>query len=139
MNDSVNRIMTPIPFFVGPMATIEEVREMMIERDVRHIPVVNDGELIGIISDRDLGRILLSRTEEFDNDELEARLEQPVSRFMSGDVLSVDTESDIAEVIELLLESKVGALPVLDAENGKLKGMVSYIDVLKAAQPLFGA
>jgi len=137
MNNLVNRIMTASPYYLGPTATLREVRDLMNEHEVRHVPIVDGGELIGIVSDRDLGRILLLTADEFDSDEFERRLDQPVVKHMSGDVLWVDTEAEIAEVIDVLLESKVGALPVVDAENGKLKGMVSYMDVLKAAQTLF--
>jgi acetoin utilization protein AcuB len=49
---------------------------------------------------------------------------------MSADVLTVGLETDVDEVIDLLTENRVGAVPVVDSD-GKLAGMVSYVDVLR--------
>ena len=49
---------------------------------------------------------------------------------MTADVLSVDVETDVTEIIELMLEHKIGALPVTDGDGG-LVGIVSYMDVLR--------
>lgn len=55
-----------------------------------------------------------------------------VSDFRTASPVTVELESEIDEVIELLLEHRVGALPVVDAE-GTLAGIISYVDVSKAA------
>ncbi|MBX7137699.1 MAG: CBS domain-containing protein [Oligoflexia bacterium] len=136
MVKSVHEIMSLNPVSVGPTATLREVRDKMAEFEVRHIPVVDENELIGIISDRDLGRILLAPLES-EEEALEKRLDQPVSRHMSSDVISIDTESEIGDAIDLMVEYKVGAIPVVDGENGRLRGIVSYIDVLRASRELF--
>ena len=57
-------------------------------------------------------------------------LDSSVASFMSSDVLSVDTEADGAEIVELMLDNKIGAVPVT-GENGELVGIVSYVDVLR--------
>jgi acetoin utilization protein AcuB len=49
---------------------------------------------------------------------------------MSGDVLSVDTQADATEVIELMLDNRIGAVPVT-GEDGILLGIVSYVDILR--------
>jgi CBS domain-containing protein len=54
---------------------------------------------------------------------------------MTGDPITVDEETELTEVIDLMIEHKVGALPVV-AED-KLVGIVSYVDVLKAARAGF--
>ena len=58
--------------------------------------------------------------------------DRKVADFMSSGPLTVEAETDIDEVIELLLEHRVGAVPVVSSE-GTLVGIVSYVDVLKAA------
>ena len=49
---------------------------------------------------------------------------------MTGSVLSVDSEAPLTDAVELMLEHKIGAVPVVDAD-GKLVGIVSYMDVLR--------
>ena len=53
---------------------------------------------------------------------------------MQGDVLSVDEDTDVAEVIDTLIDQRIGALPVVDAHSGRLCGIVSYVDILKVAR-----
>jgi CBS domain-containing protein len=128
----VNELMTPRPASIQGEAPIREALDIMLELDVRHLPVVNDdNEVIGMISDRDL-RTMFQPAEG--PPELVAwanrRLAQPVSSLMSGDVLQVQSDDDAQDAIDLMLEHRVGALPVTSAE-GRLVGIVSYIDVLR--------
>ena len=51
---------------------------------------------------------------------------------MSADVVKVYPETDLGEVIDRMLDEKVGAVPVVDADTGDLLGIVSYVDVLRA-------
>lgn len=50
----ISTIMTPDPVCVGPDQTLDEITHLMEERHVRHVPVVEDGELLGVVSNRDL-------------------------------------------------------------------------------------
>lgn len=59
-------------------------------------------------------------------------LGEPVAEIMSSNVTSIDPEAEVEEIIDLMLENKVGALPVLDDHSGELVGIVSYVDVLRA-------
>ena len=94
---------------------------------------VADGDVVGMISDRDLKRVAPTTVQDFEQVEgAQARLGQSVASLMSGDVLSVGPTTDIGEVIDLMLEEKVGAIPVLDDETGDLVGIVSYVDILRA-------
>ena len=134
----VDEIMTPNPEFLEVSSTIREAVEKLIEMDVRHLPVVEDGQLVGIISDRDLRSSALPfSTEVLDPEKTRRQMERKVSEIMRGDVISVDPDTDVAEVIDLMVESRAGAIPVVDAHSGRLKGIVSYIDVLRAARSFF--
>ena len=131
MGDAIHTIMSLNPIYLEATATVREAMEKMYEFDIRHLPIVENQQLIGIVSSRDLDRLLLTPYDAESTDKLEARLDVPVSQVMSGDVLTVDTEADVIEAIDLMLETKVGALPVVDADDGRLRGIVSYVDVLR--------
>ena len=125
-------LMTPNPVSVAPEATIQEVMDLMLDKDIRHVPVVSGGELVGVISDRDLRQISWTAVVEGGAQ----RLTVPVSGLMSGDPISVDAEADATDVVDIMIEQKVGAVPVVDETENRLVGIVSYMDVLKHARDL---
>jgi CBS domain-containing protein len=126
-------IMTKNPISVSPDATLKAVLEIMLDQEIRHVPVVERGALRGVLSDRDVRRFQIDALRG-DGTESSRRLRLPVSELMTGDVLSVGPESDVGEIIDLLLENRIGAIPVVDDADGKLLGIVSYIDVLRVAR-----
>lgn len=125
-------IMTANPYSTGPQNTIHEVLWTMTDTGIRHVPVLQDGELIGILSDRDLRQFSLSMLDAPES--AREKLERAVVDFMSSDVVSVNAETPLSELIDLLLENRMGALPVLDAVSGDLLGIVSYVDVLRGVR-----
>ena len=115
-------IMTSDVTAIRETTPVRSAVKALAELDVRHLPVINGAhEVVGILSDRDLTPLAGDAQ----------RLREPVSRLMSADVLTVGLETDVDEVIELLTEHRVGALPVVNAD-GTLAGVVSYVDVLRA-------
>lgn len=134
----VSEIMTPNPESADVTESIRSVLMKLIELDVRHIPIVEEGELVGMISDRDLRTYLLPSVSELETaNNADARFDRPISSVMQGDVLSVNLETEVGEVIDLMIDQRIGALPVIDAINGTLMGIVSYIDVLRISRELF--
>jgi acetoin utilization protein AcuB len=134
----VEEIMTKDPTTVDAAAAIKDVISVLFELDVRHLPVVDGKTLVGIVSDRDVRAFLAPTTVELENpEEIAQRLRLPIGSVMSSDVLSVDPEMDVAELVDLMLDHKVGAIPVVDPESDELVGIVSYVDVLRAAQDKF--
>jgi len=130
----VGEIMTAEPIFATTEMSVEEVIEVLYENDIRHLPIVDeDGDLVGIISDRDLRSFALPALSEFDNREaINDALASSITTIMTGDVISVDVETDVSEVIDLMIQTRAGAVPVVDQDTQELVGIVSYIDVLKA-------
>lgn len=117
---------------VGPDDTVEHALETLEKLDVRHLPVVDDGRLVGMISDRDLREYRLPVLEELDNPDMaDDLLQTPVSELMTGHVLSVDAVDRVRTAVGIMLEHRVGALPVREIETGKLVGILSYVDVLR--------
>jgi predicted transcriptional regulator len=128
-------LMTMHPVTVTPQATIAEALDLMRDLDIRHIPVVESDALVGMLSDRDLpylnvGALLSDQGAAA----LRRELATPVIKVMRSDVISVEPETDLSDVIGLLIEHKVGAIPVIEADTRAVVGIVSYIDVLRAVQ-----
>lgn len=138
---NVSNIMTPNPERINVKDSIAMAIDRLYELDVRHLPVVDDGgELVGMISDRDLRSHSLPTTLEFDeygSADKGDRMDAPVSQIMHSDVQYVDPETEIYELIQLMIDHKIGAVPVVDPLDGNLTGIVSYIDVIRAAQDYF--
>ena len=117
---TARELMTESPTVVDATATLRNAIEKLQALDVRHLPVVDpEGQLVGMLSDRDLR----SYTAVLP-------LDASVSSAMSTDVIAVDLEADVAEIIDLMLDNKIGAVPVLDSDD-VLVGIISYVDVLR--------
>ena len=130
-------LMTPDPLTVTPQASIAEVWDLMREVEVRHVPVVQGGTLVGMLSDRDLARVDMARLLKVEGaDALRQELATPIAQVMSSNVISVEPDTEVGDVIALLLDHKVGALPVVEAETREVLGIISYVDVLRALQGL---
>ena len=129
----VDEIMTDDVTTIEVTASIGDALALMEEHSIRHLPVVRGREIIGMISDRDvrgLGLSLVTDLESFDK--LKGRLGQPVSGVMTGAVITVETTTDVGEVMDLFCEEKVGAVPVVEGSTQNLVGIVSTVDVLRA-------
>ena len=131
-------VMTRNPVTLDITSTVQDAADMMWAAEVRHIPVVEHGTLVGMISDRDLRSYMLPRPERiFRADEERARMAVSVSAVIPSDVTTVRPDTPVADLLDILLEEKIGAVPVLAPDTGDLIGVVSYIDVLRAVRPFF--
>jgi acetoin utilization protein AcuB len=129
---TARELMTERPATTSPRTTVAEAWDMMRELDVRHLPVVERGAVVGMLSDRDFGNLDVVRVLADEGEtSLRRRLELPVATIMSTDVVSVDPELEMHDVIALLLEYRVGAVPVVAPGSREILGIVSYVDVLR--------
>jgi len=127
--------MTPDPITIAPDASISDAWDLMSEHDIRHVPVVQDGALVGMLSSRDLPLSDILRLLSVEGAvALNREMAKPVSKIMSRDVISVVPDARASDLVRLLLEHKIGAIPVVGAITGRVLGIVSYIDVLRALQ-----
>jgi acetoin utilization protein AcuB len=126
-------IMTPNPKTMQPTASVSQAVETLQSMHVRHLPIVDErGHLIGMLSDRDLGALMRTFAEDAEAERMIVPLSQRrIGDVMSADVLAVEGDADVVEVIQLMLDERVGAVPVIDGA-GHVQGIVSYVDVLRA-------
>lgn len=140
---SVTAIMSQTIVSVKPSTSVREAIRLIEDTEVRHLPVVGEeGELLGIVSDRDLREfriplmVEIDRFADADRDRTEELLATPISEVMAADVVSVDSSETVESVIDAMLEYKIGAVPVVDRHTEELVGIVSYIDVLRYAREI---
>jgi acetoin utilization protein AcuB len=125
----VGEIMSKQVVSISADDTLRIVDEIMHYAHVRHIPVVRRGELVGVVSQRDLLRASLSNVMGLPRDEQEQFLEGvSISEVMSSPPISVTPETSVQAAAELMASHKIGCLPVL--ENGKLIAIVTETDIL---------
>jgi acetoin utilization protein AcuB len=121
----VSKRMTKDPVTVTPEDLLIQARLKMQKGGFRRLPVVRDGQLVGIVTDRDMREHAgyLDRTE--------------VRRAMSQDPISVSPATTVEAAAQLLLKQKIGGLPVV--ENGRLVGVITTSDILNAFLDVMGA
>lgn len=134
----VKDIMTENPATATELMSVADALGLLYELDVRHLPVVRGRELVGIISDRDL-RAFSAAAEDEAMEAVEGARSANVGNFMNTSTVKVDPETNLREVLELMLLHRVGAIPVADLDTGDLLGIVSYIDLLRVLQDRLGA
>ncbi len=125
----IAEVMTKDPLTLSATDTIGQADELMDENKIRQLPVVNGSDLLGIVSDRDI-RSYLSGSLLSDPDAREKALGVPVSTIMTSEPITVSPEDDLREAVELLIEEKIGGIPVVDETEG-LVGIVTYVDALR--------
>lgn len=127
----VRDLMSSVLESVAPGAHLHDALTTMNRAGYRHLPVVDNDELVGIITDRDIRLAVNSPLVAAEADlTREAVLDDVrVDDCMTPDPQCVSSDTPLHEVAELLVLNKFGAMPVVD--DGKLVGMISYIDFLK--------
>ncbi len=116
--------------------TLWTVKEIMELASVRHVPVVHGGDLVGVVSQRDLLRASLSSVMGIEADAHESFLEKVrISDVMSREPISTTPDASIRDAARTMAERKIGCLPVV--EGRELVGIVTETDVLRhyAEQP----
>src|SRR5205814_7900057 len=114
------------PPIVASWAPLLEAVGLMVDRDVRHVPVVDSaGRVVGIVSDRDV-RTAIGDPIEALRQELTELEELKVSGVMTTDVITVREDRHLSDVARQFVDERVGAIPVVDARD-RLVGIVTYV------------
>ena len=125
----VGEVMTPNPIFIEGGALLTEVEHSMEERNVRRLPVIEDGRLVGIISKGDLREALTAELSTRHPCEPVAEMSWlTVAEAMSSPVVTVTPTTPLAKAARLMLKRKIGALPVLVAS--RLVGILTDTDLI---------
>jgi CBS domain-containing protein len=127
----VRDIMTSPAIVIGPGTTVPAAIALMKEHRVRHLPVVENERLVGIISRGDLREASITAAINADIYELNFMLNRlTVDRLMTRKVISVTPQALIVRAAELMTEHKIAGLPVVDP-NESVIGIVTESDLLR--------
>lgn len=115
---------------VDPETSAPAAGKLMAEKDIRRLPVVKDGELVGIVTLSDLMRAAPSPATSLSVWEINYLVDKiKVKEIMSRGVHTVSPDDNLRVAARLMLEHKVGGLPVV--ENGKVIGILTESDVFR--------
>ncbi|MBI1846989.1 MAG: CBS domain-containing protein, partial [Candidatus Rokubacteria bacterium] len=130
--------MTPAPVTVAPSTSLAQAQELMFNRRIRHLPVVEHDRLVGIITDRDVRTVRPSPATSLEQHEIRYLLDRlKVGEVMSRNVITVGPDESLAVAVRLMIESRIGGLPVV--EQKRVVGILTEIDLLRALASTLGA
>ena len=118
-------------------ATLAQARELLHSHRIRHLPVVERERLLGILTDRDIRQASPSSAAGISPDRTVAFLAQiPVTEAMVRDVRTVSPYTTLEEAARLMIEHKIGCLPVTEAD--RLVGIITETDILGVLVDVMG-
>src|SRR3954452_7935912 len=128
---SVGELMSSPVHTVAPRTRLPRIKQILLEHKIRPLPVIDDDQLVGIISLGDVRNAFPSDTALLSIYELSHLLGKlTAADVMRTGVITVDVDAPLVEAITLLLQDKVGCLPVLAA--GNMIGILTTSDILRA-------
>lgn len=126
----VKAIMSREVTVVGRNDPLSKVEELMVTKKLRHVPVVEDGKLLAIITQRDLFKAAMSSALGYGKKAQKVFLQTvPAKEIMVEPVITVVSETPVAEAIDLMLRQEIGCLPVVDGAT--LVGIITKTDLLR--------
>jgi CBS domain-containing protein len=130
-NDTrVSEIMMKAPVTLGPADTLDLANDIIQLGRIRHIPILNDGKLVGVLSQRDLFGAAAKTVLGLKSESQKALLRSlQIQEIMGTPVITIHPNSTVREAASLMAEKKIGCLPVLDGEG--LVGLVTLTDMLR--------
>jgi len=127
VRDLMSRIVVSTP----GTTPVLEARALMQKERIRHLLIVDDGRLQGIVTDRDIRLNMASPATSLSVWELNHLLARlTAEQVMTRTVIAIDPERDAREAARIMIDHKIGALPVLDGEQ--LLGIITETDLLRA-------
>lgn len=124
MANTISEVMMPSPVTCGPDSPIQEAAELMRDRDIGDVVVVDGDEVRGIVTDRDLVVRALAAGHQPDT---------PLGDVLSDRVVAVTPTTSVQQAAEIMAEQAIRRLPVVD--DGRLVGIVSIGDLAISQDP----
>jgi len=123
---SIQKYMTSSPHSIGKEQSIQKADEMMRKLGIRHLPILEGGKLIGLVSDRDIK--MIEGFKDVDAKKLK------LADMSITDVFTVSPSTPLDEVCATMAENKYGSAVVMDNEH--LVGIFTWVDALRAMTDL---
>jgi CBS domain-containing protein len=120
----IKDVMTAEPRTIAPGSTLADAGKQMLDGDCGILPVVHDGKLVGVVSDRDLFIALATRNQRAS--------EMTVGEAVQAPAWACDPDDDIQQALTIMKERQIRRLPVTSS-SGAVVGIVSMNDLLLAA------
>jgi len=118
---AVHDLMTRDPRTVSEASSVVEAARLMRDEDVGSVPIVEDGRLVGMVTDRDIALRIVAEGRGLDT---------TVADIASREVVSIDPQQDVDEAMRLMSEHRLRRLPVVE-EDGRLVGIVAQADLAR--------
>jgi acetoin utilization protein AcuB len=118
--------MTPTPHTIGPTRSLAAARKIMVANQVRHLPVLDGGRIVGLLSERDL--FLVESLPGVNPTDVR------VEEAMVQNVFTVEPGAPIGDVVATMIERKLGSAVILEGEQ--VVGVFTTIDALQALAEL---
>ena len=115
---------------LGRNDTLDLAEDIMNMGRIRHLPVLHEGELVGIISQRDMFRSAAVTALGFEADTQKALIKTiRIKEVMTEKVVTISPDATVKEAARIMIDKKIGCLPVV--EGRKLVGIITETDILR--------
>lgn len=116
---------------IKPEMSAKQAFSLLKSLGVRHLVVVEEGVVLGVVTDRDLRRPEVADIFKSWDEVYRISDDFQVEDIMTSPVMTIDANADVKEAAQIMIENRIGALPVTDAHHG-LAGIITETDLLKA-------
>jgi len=121
MGKSIREVMTPGPETIQADRPAAEAAKLMKDADAGMIPVMDNGQLLGAVTDRDIAIRVVAEGKDPQS--------TPVREIASTDIVTIEPDRDLAEALQLMAKHQVRRLPVV--EQGRLVGVLAQADAAR--------
>ena len=121
LNEEVRKIMSKNPWVAHPDEIVRDVANMMVDKGLQQLPVVQDGKLVGMVTAYDLWRHS-RESADYEN--------KTVREVMTTRVIKITPKDKVGTAAELFMDRRFKTLPVVNLQN-ELKGVITAFDVIR--------